>query len=146
MSSAIRFDPPITLVGRTALSVEIRTNRSVPTTAAASTTFAVPRTLVRNASCGWSSRIGTCLWAAAWNTTWGRCSRNTSSIRSRSRMSARTDVVRTVERHQQVVQMGLVVVQEREAARARSCVTCRAISEPMDPPAPVMSTRLPRRS
>ena len=31
MSSAIRFEPPITLVGRTALSVEIRTNRSVPT-------------------------------------------------------------------------------------------------------------------
>ncbi len=39
--------------------------------AAASTTFVVPRTFVRSASCGCSSRIGTCLWAAAWKTTCG---------------------------------------------------------------------------
>ena len=62
----------MTLDGRTALSVEIWTNRWVPTWTAASTTLRVPNTLVWAASIGWCSSTGTCLWAAAWKTTSGR--------------------------------------------------------------------------
>ena len=48
--SANHFDAPMTLAGRTALSVEISTNRCTPVATAASTTFAVPSTLVWTAS------------------------------------------------------------------------------------------------
>ena len=70
--SANHFDAPMTLAGRTALSVEMRTNRCTPVATAASTTCAVPSTLVWIASSGYTSRIGTCLCAAAWKTSSGR--------------------------------------------------------------------------
>jgi hypothetical protein len=70
--SASHLDAPITLEGLTALSVEMNTKRSTPVATAASTTFRVPNTLVADASTGWASSTGTCLWAAAWKTTCGR--------------------------------------------------------------------------
>ena len=51
---------------------------------------AVPRTLVFHPSLGAPSSAGTCLSAAAWNTSCGRWRAKTSSSRSASRMSAIT--------------------------------------------------------
>ena len=80
----------MTLRGRTALSVEMQTKRSVPASAAASTTLRVPKTLVETAASGWDSSRGTCLWAAAWKTTSGRKRRMVSNTALRSPMSSRT--------------------------------------------------------
>ena len=53
---------PMTLVGFTALSVEISTKRAAPIAAATRAAFMVPKTLVRNASISLSDSIsGTCL-------------------------------------------------------------------------------------
>ena len=61
-NSARRLDAPITLVGLTALSVEISTNFSTPFSIAARATASVPATLFRTASQALSSSIsGTCL-------------------------------------------------------------------------------------
>ena len=49
------------------------------------------------------------------------------------------------ERHEQVVQVRLVVVEEREARRLEVADLARDLG-PIDPPAPVIRTRLPRRS
>ena len=70
--SHTRLVAPITLVGFTALSVEISTNRSAPYRSAELATLKVPNTLFFTASSGLSSIRGTCLWAAAWNTISGR--------------------------------------------------------------------------
>ena len=70
--SHMRLDAPITFVGFTALSVEIRRKRFAPNSDAASATFSVPNTLFFIASAGESSISGTCLCAAAWNTSSGR--------------------------------------------------------------------------
>ncbi len=72
MCSPRRLEAPITELGRTALSVEMNTSRSTPMVLQALTTLRVPSELVRIASPGCASRIGTCLCAAAWNTTSGR--------------------------------------------------------------------------
>ena len=66
-----RLLAPMTEVGFTALSVEIRMNFLTPWASAARTVFSVPNTLLRMASWGLVSIRGTCLWAAAWNTTSG---------------------------------------------------------------------------
>ena len=66
-----RLVQPITLVGLTALSVDSCTNRSTPCSAALASRFLVPNTLFLTASAGLTSISGTCLWAAAWNTTVG---------------------------------------------------------------------------
>ena len=66
-----RLLAPMTEVGLTALSVEIRMNFLTPWASAARTVFSVPNTLLRMASWGLVSIKGTCLWAAAWNTTSG---------------------------------------------------------------------------
>ncbi|MNI74937.1 hypothetical protein D3C73_1310530 [compost metagenome] len=63
--SAIRLVAPITLVGLTALSEEINTNRSAPYLSAQSATLRVPKTLFLMASAGLRSIRGTCLCAAA---------------------------------------------------------------------------------
>ena len=61
-SSASRLDAPITLVGLTALSVEISTNFSTPCCCAARATVQVPSTLLRIACQAlFRSIIGTCL-------------------------------------------------------------------------------------
>ena len=72
ISSATRLVAPITLAGWTALSVEIRTNRSAPQASAIRAAFSVPNTLFLTASSGASSISGTGLWAAAWKMTSGR--------------------------------------------------------------------------
>ncbi|MNN28456.1 hypothetical protein D3C81_1420270 [compost metagenome] len=69
--SHILLEAPIILVGLTALSVEISTNLFTPALSAHSATFKVPKTLFLIASDGLSSIKGTCLCAAAWNTTSG---------------------------------------------------------------------------
>ena len=60
-----RLLAPITLIGSTALSVEISTNLSALYFSAKSATFSVPFTLFLTASSGLSSIKGTCLCAAA---------------------------------------------------------------------------------
>ena len=59
--SAMRLVAPMTLDGRTALSVETNTNRSTPAATAASSIASVPPMLTWTASEGCSSIIGTCL-------------------------------------------------------------------------------------
>ena len=73
--------------GLTALSVEIWTTRSAPCARAASATLRLPTTLVSTPSTGLCSTIGTCLSAAAWNTTSGRSAASTSPTRRGSRTS-----------------------------------------------------------
>src|SRR5690554_5743055 len=63
--SATRLDAPITLVGFTALSVEIRTKVSTLYFTLKSTMVLLPNTLVRIASLGFNSINRTCLYAAA---------------------------------------------------------------------------------
>jgi len=65
-SSATRLVAPMTEVGRTALSVETRTNFSTWYLQASEATLKVPMTLLFTASTGASSIMGTCLYAAAW--------------------------------------------------------------------------------
>ena len=83
--SASAFEAPITVSGDTALSVDTSTNRFAPASPAAAATIRVATALLRTASIGFSSISGTCLYAAAWKTTPGRCSWNTSLIRTASR-------------------------------------------------------------
>ena len=78
----------MTLVGFTALSVEISTIASAPVARAASATWRVPAALVAMPSSGFASTIGTCFRAAAWNTSSGRCSSKMARMRASSRMSA----------------------------------------------------------
>ncbi len=78
----------MTLVGFTALSVEISTIASAPVALAASATWRVPAALVAIPSSGLASTIGTCFRAAAWNTSSGRCSSKIALMRASSRMSA----------------------------------------------------------
>ena len=59
------------VLGRTALSVEMNTNRSTPHELGDCETFR-RADHVGHRLAGWASRSGTCLWAAAWKTTSGR--------------------------------------------------------------------------
>ncbi|MNL84764.1 hypothetical protein D3C87_2128440 [compost metagenome] len=56
----------MTLVGRTALSVEISTKSFTSASIAAWVSISVPNVLVRNPSTILVSTMGTCLYAAAW--------------------------------------------------------------------------------
>ena len=88
--SHTRLAAPITLVGFTALSVEMSTNLPTQCRSAASSRLRVPTTLFSTASRGLASSSGTCLCAAAWNTTVGRNLAKACSTASASRMSATT--------------------------------------------------------
>ena len=66
--SQIRLEHPITFVGLTALSVDIITNFLTPYFTLRSAITFVPRILFCILSEGLFSIIGTCLYAAAWNT------------------------------------------------------------------------------
>jgi hypothetical protein len=72
------------------LSVETLTKRSTSNSAQSSATLRVPTTLLKKASSGFDSMRGTCLCAAAWNTTFGRQRSNTWRRRSRLLTSATT--------------------------------------------------------
>ena len=84
--SVMRLVAPITLVGFTALSVDISTSRFTPCSEADISRLRVPNTLFFMASAGEVSMAGTCLWAAAWNTMSGEYIPNTSSSRFLSRI------------------------------------------------------------
>ena len=88
ISSQQRLVAPMTLVGLTALSVEIMTNFSTPCLSAICATLSVPKMLFLQASSGLVSIKGTCLCAAAWKTILGICSVKSSSILSRSVIEA----------------------------------------------------------
>ncbi len=62
------LDMPIALTGYAALSVPRHTTERTPLALLASITLALPSTLVRTASIGKNSQLGTCLSAAAWKT------------------------------------------------------------------------------
>jgi hypothetical protein len=66
--SIIALDMPIALMGYAALSVPRHTTDVTPFALLASITLALPNTLVRTASSGKNSQLGTCLSAAAWKT------------------------------------------------------------------------------
>ena len=84
ISSQTLFEAPMTLVGLTALSVDIKTNFLTLYLFADIATFKVPKTLFFTASSGSVSIKGTCLWAAAWKTTSIFFSLNIKSIFSAS--------------------------------------------------------------
>jgi hypothetical protein len=86
-SSAARLVAPMTLVGFTALSVEMKVKAFTPSEAAIMAQRRAPSTLVRMASFGLSSISGTCLSAAAWMTRSGAASRIAWSRRISSRTS-----------------------------------------------------------
>jgi hypothetical protein len=65
INSAKRFVAPITLVGLTALSVEIKVNDSQRLAMAEFSKVAVPNTLFVTATNALASTNGTCLYAAA---------------------------------------------------------------------------------
>ncbi len=88
----------MTEVGRTALSVEIRTKASTPSSPASSPSVRVPRMLFLIASAGFASIIGTCLWAAAWRTTCGRYVSKIERIRAVSPMSATSGMDRELRK------------------------------------------------
>ncbi len=135
-------------VGFTALSVEMLTKTSTACSSASSARFAVPKTLLRIASSGFSSISGTCLCAAAWKTTCGRKRSKTRVSRSRLRTSATTVVNGRViffAHSSCSIWKRLFSPLPSSTRRAGSKGSiCRTISDPMEPPAPVIRTVLPR--
>ena len=144
INSATDFVCPRMLVGCTALSVEKSTKRSTPTYCAASTTRFVPSTLVATPSTGCASTKGSCLYAAAWNTTRGRYRLNSSIARGALRISARTGtaLVKPWSSRSAVVEptrWSLRLVDEDECVDAKPGQTAQSAA-PSDPPAPVTRT------
>ena len=102
----------------------------------------VPNTLVRTASQTYCSRMGTCLCAAAWNTTSGRTRWNTASSTPRSRMSQSATFAappRACTASWRCVSSWSSSTSSAGPKRA----TWRATSAPIQPPPPVIRTRLP---
>ena len=137
------------MAGLTALSVDTRMKRSTPTSPAAAATMRVATALLRTASTGFSSISGTCLYAAAWNTTDGECSSNTSRTRVASLQSASTADARAKCRSSSSSRCtSNSEFSEFSTSTSRFGPT-RAIwrhsSAPIEPPAPVTSTTRPLR-
>ncbi len=147
--SATRFEYPRMLHGSAALSVETLTKHSTPEASAASSTASVPHTLVLNPSTGWASSSGRCLSAAAWNTTSGRRSQNSCFTRSRSRMSSSTRSGESSSARPSIDSCTACSADSSRSSMISSAGPNRTIwrhsSEPIDPPAPVTTTRLPCR-
>ena len=139
----------MTLVGLTALSVEIITNASTPQRMASSTRVRVPKTLFLTASPGLASIIGTCLCAAAWKTTSGRCRAKTVRRRAASVMLATQGTISVCPgRSPQLAleeEQAVLGVVEQDQPPGRNARTWRQISEPMLPAAPVTRTTRPWR-
>ena len=115
-SSATRLLAPMIEHGSTALSVEMCTKRQ-PWSAATCASVHVPSTLVCTASAGCDSRIGTCLCAAAWNTTSGSWRSKISRSRLSSRMSARIGSALSSD-DTDLEQQAVVAVEEQQAGGA----------------------------
>src|SRR6478736_2590919 len=136
------FDCPITVFGLTALSVEMKTNRSTPNSAASSTRIRVPTTLFRTDSSGCVSSIATCLYAAAWNTTVGWYFSKTSrriAFRSLTSMSFGSAAVksRSATSSRSISNNGPSALSTRISRDGRTRAIWRQSSEPIEPPAPL---------
>ena len=143
----------MTDVGRTALSVEIRTKACAPNSPASVATRRVARMLFLIASEGFDSIMGTCLCAAACTTTWGRYFAKMDRIRissPQSATSASTGVLRKLRsdrmRSCSMSNRANSARSTRRMRAGRNRATCRASSEPIEPPAPVTMTVLPSRN
>ncbi len=138
---------PITLVGFTALSVEIIRKRDTPCRTAARASTHVPPTLFFTASHGLDSMRGTCLWAAAWKRRPGRWAASTASTRRRSVMSPTTAwISHALPRSRKSLSMAKRLFSYRSKStrlRGPNERICRHNSDPMDPPAPVTRTVCP---
>src|SRR3954468_17255886 len=149
--SASALDAPITVAGCTALSVETSTNRATPASAATRAMSRVASALLRTASTGLSSISATCLYAAAWKTTVGRCCAKTSRIRSPSLQSARTAAStdgwtwRSPASSRWIRKRLSSAWSMSTSRRGATRAIWRHSSEPIDPPAPVTSTVSPLR-
>ena len=150
-NSASAFDAPMTVAGATALSVDTSTKRPTPSSPATCATTRVAIALLRTASTGLASISPTCLYAAAWNTTVGRCSEKTSRMRSSSLQSAST--AESIDGDTWRSSSSSRWIEKRlSSAWSSSTIRCgstRAIwrhsSAPIEPPAPVTSTVSPAR-
>ncbi len=146
--SAMRLLAPITLDGRTALSVETKTNRSTPAATAASSSASVPPMLTWTASDGCSSIIGTCLYAAAWKMTSGRSDGDQTIHRAAAGDVGEVDVELTaalavLAAYSSSRWMRYSALSARSTSTSRLgpiAKTWRASSDPIEPPAPVIST------
>ena len=135
----------MTLVGRTALSVEMNTKCVAPVSTAVSTMFLVPSTLLVTASTTLSSISGTCLCAAAWKTAKGRC--GLEDLAHPAGVADVGDHRDDVQRRDgpAAARTGCRRSGSRRAPGSRawpgpSAAIWRQSSLPMDPPAPVIST------
>ena len=139
--SARRFEQPITLVGFTALSVEIITIISTPLLTHKSATLRVPMTFTKIASHGFSSISGTCLYAAAWNTICGANFEKRYSKRWRWRTSP---TIGTISRcgnfssnSKRMLCIGVSALSNIMSWRMPNDANWRHNSEPIEPAAPV---------
>jgi hypothetical protein len=137
----------MTFVGRTALSVETRTNLSTSYFADASARIRVPRTFVFTASTGCISIMGTCLYAAAWYTMDGRWIRRVSSTRAGSLTSPITGTALTEGNLSRISisksNSGLSAISNITSRAGDKRAILRHSSDPMDPAAPVTITVFP---
>ena len=147
--SASRFDAPMTLVGFTALSVEISTIACAPAARAASATWRVPAALVSRPSSGLASHHRHMLQrggvehqfrAAAPRTPRG-CAPRRAHRRSRARRG--TPGWLSAEFEVDLPQRVFAVVEQHQQLRARARRPGAPVREPIVPPAPVTSTRRP---
>ena len=109
----------------------------------------VPTALLRTASIGFSSISGTCLYAAAWKTTLGRISMNSSRMRVASLQSASTAVAllkwRPSSSSRRISNSAFSLFSTMISWRGPTREICRQSSAPIEPPAPVTSTVSPAR-
>src|SRR4051794_1708202 len=125
-----------------------------PRDAASPATRAIRRVasaLLRTASTGLSSISATCLYAAAWKTTDGRCCAKTSRMRSPSLQSARTAAstdgwtCRSSSSSRWMRNRFSSAWSMRTSRRGATRAIWRQSSDPIDPPAPVTRTVSPLR-
>ena len=124
-----------------------RTRRPIRRALATRSRFNVPHTFVFHPSFGYISSKGRCLRAAVWKTTSGRYVAKTSSIGGASRMSPKM----TAGSSRSALPLIESCVECRPfSSRPRisnsdgsNFASCRQISLPIDPPAPVTSTLRP---
>ena len=125
--------------------IQIITKRGTPRRRAVRARQRVPRTLFFTASNGFHSIIGTCLWAAAWKTTWGRKLLKMFSNRGRSRISAITGCIGRAGKFSKSSRTVSKMLFSPCPSRISICGPHRAIwrqiSRPIEPPAPVTRIR-----
>ena len=144
-----RLVQPMTECLEAALSVEIRMKRFTRAASAQRSVFQVPTTFVSTAWMGWTSSIGTCLYAPTWKTMSGRSSANKLTSSGRSTIDTRASRRSMVEPRRSSSDRSnspLSLVSTRTKRRGPIPAISRHSSEPIDPAAPVTSTTLLRTS